>query len=205
MGQIAGLVRATRDDLRRLRSDPSCAASFIEGDAWAPGVRQVRFPGLLGLVLRLLPITIEEVDPDATPPPDARTTRSRPALELDAGWQPLHYLITGTAWEGDEPLAFLAKGGTELVDDEGGFSSVRLLDPAQVRAWSDALAPITHDILAARFDPEQMVEAGIFARSRPTERDAGLQAKDVLGSFDALRQFVSEAAARDDGLVVYLG
>lgn len=202
MGVTAGLVRATMDDLRRLRANPAGAAVFVEGDAWAPGVRRVRPKGLLGLLVRLLPITIEEVDPDATPPPGARMTRSRPALELDASWQPLHYLLTGTAWDGQGPLAFLAKGGTEIAEDDEVFSSVRLLEPSDVLAWRDALGQLNRAALAQRCDVDRMIDAGAVDRGR----HAGLpvEAGEVLDSFDALLDFVSAAAASGDGIVVYM-
>ena len=32
-------------------------------------------------------------------------------LEVDKAWHGLHFLLTGTAWEGDFPLNFIVSGG----------------------------------------------------------------------------------------------
>lgn len=68
MGMTCGLVQASDADIVRLRANPTEAIDFIEDGEWAPPVRQVRPKGVLGWLLRLTPITIEEVDPDAIAP-----------------------------------------------------------------------------------------------------------------------------------------
>ena len=57
------------------------------------------------------------------PPPGAEHVARRPNLDLDKAWEPLHFLLTGTALEGEEPACYLARGGEELaeqLDDELG-------------------------------------------------------------------------------------
>jgi hypothetical protein len=49
------------------------------------------------------------------------------AGDLEKSWQGIHYLLTGTAWEGDPPLNFLLAGGRE-VDIEIGLGP-----PASIR------------------------------------------------------------------------
>lgn len=40
---------------------------------------------------------------------------------LDKAWHGLHFLFTGTAWEGDPPLNFLVSGGREIGDVDVGY------------------------------------------------------------------------------------
>jgi hypothetical protein len=111
MGMTCGLVQASDADILRLRANPTEAIDFIEDGEWAPPVRQVRPKSVLGWLLRLTPITIEEVDPDAVPPKDAAVGPFRPQIDLDKAWHPLHYLLTGTAWEVRSPAVFWCAAG----------------------------------------------------------------------------------------------
>lgn len=206
MGMTGGLVRASDADIRRLRADRSSLPGFIEGDVWAPPVRRVQPKGILGWLLRLTPITIEEVDPDAVPPEGATLVESESHLDLDKGWQPLHFLLTGTAWEGDEPGCYLVRGGEELVDDdELGYSSIRALTPDQLRRFDHFLSQLSHDTLRQRFDPDRMVALEIYSklrgRSSVSSPDEILR---LLEAFDALRSFTAATAKRGDGAIAYL-
>jgi hypothetical protein len=126
MGMTGGLVRASEDDIRRFRVDRSGLSALIEGNSWAPPVRRVQPKGILGWLLRLSPITIEEVDPDAVPPEGATLVDPESHLDLDKAWQPLHFLLTGTAWEGDEPGCYLVRGGEELAEGRGRGARIQL-------------------------------------------------------------------------------
>src|SRR5262245_60929223 len=103
MGMTGGLVRASVGEIARLREHPSELPAFLEAGPWAPPSREVRPKGLFGWLLRLTPVRIHEVDPDAVPPPGADNDAGRPNIDLDKAWEPLNFLLTGTAMEGDEP------------------------------------------------------------------------------------------------------
>jgi hypothetical protein len=196
-----GLVRASEADIVRICAHPEELSDFIDEDVWVPPVRQVRPKGILGLLLRLTPVTIEEVDPDATPPPGARLDPSRPQLDLDTAWLPLHFLLTGTAWEGDEPACYLVKGGQEIAEDTETFSSARALRSDDVRRFDGFLATLSHDDLRRRFDLKAMIAARIY--SPPRGGSPNPDVEPLLERFDELRAFVAASAAAGDGLVVY--
>src|SRR4051812_5134842 len=64
-------------------------------------------------------------------------------FDVDKAWHGIHFLLTGTEWEGDGPLAFMLQGGREISEELGygpphGFTSsevkeidaaLRALDP----------------------------------------------------------------------------
>jgi len=201
-----GLVRASEADIARLRADRSSLPHFIEGDAWAPPIRRVQPKGVLGWLLKLTPITIEEVDPDAVRPADAALTDSDAHLDLDKAWLPLHFLLTGTAWEGEEPACYLVKGGEELADedDDLGYSSIRALTPHQVRRFSEFLGPLTHDALRERFEIEKMVALDIYRVSRGRTVSRDVEMPYLLDAFDALQSFAARTAERNDGAIAFL-
>src|SRR5688572_8877154 len=126
MGMTCSLHRLSPNDIEELARNPESLARVLGLDD-GPPVREVRPRGILGLLLRLSPITISEVDPEAADgslAPDPEKT-----LDIDKAWHGLHFLFTGTAEEGPEPACYMVKGGDEL-DDEG---FARALRPQQVK------------------------------------------------------------------------
>ena len=134
MGMTGGLVRASVEELARLREHPSELREFLDCGVWAPPNREVRPKGVFGWLLRLTPVRIYENDEDAVPPPGTEGGALRPNIDLDKAWEPLNFLLTGTAFEGDEPACYLACGGEELADEDPDdeqetYSSIRALTP----------------------------------------------------------------------------
>ncbi len=190
------LRRAGEADIRRLVANPAQAREFLHGAA--AGVRRVQFPGVLGFLLRLLPIEVTEADPSAPP-----ATLPDDVLDLEGSWHGLHFLFTGTAWDGELPAAFLVKGGTEL-DDDDDENVARVLNPGQVRAIDAFLVSLSRPVLAQRYDARRMTELEID----PEElwaRDTGQEhpvCDRLLDAFDDLRAFVRDTRERGQGIVV---
>ncbi|NLG84732.1 MAG: YfbM family protein [Firmicutes bacterium] len=125
-------------------------------------------------------------------------------LEIDKVWHGIHYLLTGSAWEGESPLGFLVNGGTAVGDEDVGYGPARGFSAKEVRAIAEALAGIDAATLRARFDSQAMMEAGIY----PLVWDRPLTEDDTLGYlleyFEQLREFIAGAAAAGDALLVYI-
>jgi Domain of unknown function (DUF1877) len=122
-------------------------------------------------------------------------------LEIDKAWHGLHFLLTGTAWEGDFPLNFIAVGGEEVGDDLG-YGPARGLTSSDVRQIDRALEPLTRQELGQRFDAARMTELQIYPFGWSDDPDGEL---DYLLDFYAdLRAFVRRTAERGDALLVYL-
>lgn len=124
-------------------------------------------------------------------------------LDLDKSWHALHYLLTGTAWEGEEPLDFIVKGGIEVGEDTG-YGPARALTSAQVQALNTALQPIDEELLRSRFNPAEMMRLEIYPSiwdRDPAEEDS---LGYVLSAFDELKTFVAEAAEDDLGLLIHI-
>ena len=205
MGMTGGLVRASQADIERLRANPSELPAFIEGDEWAPPVREVRPRGVLGWLLGLSPITVSEIDPDAVPPENHRPGSRQPNIDFDKAWHPLHYLFTGTAWEGNEPACYLTRGGEDLGDEDLGYSTIRALSPDRVRRFDEFLGQLSHEELRRRFDPTRMIELEVYEkRSAGATLPGDKELEHLLELFDELRAFLRQTAAAGDGAIVYL-
>jgi hypothetical protein len=122
-------------------------------------------------------------------------------LDVDKAWHAIHFLLTGTAWEGEPPLNFLATGGTEIGDDLG-YGPARGLAASRVRELAAALEPLPADILMERFNPAAFTSAEIYPEiwDRPPEDD------DTRGYvaeyYDELRTFVIDAAVHGEALLI---
>jgi hypothetical protein len=118
-------------------------------------------------------------------------------LDLHKEWHSLHYLLTGTAWDGDEPYCYLVKGGEEIGDDLG-YGPARVLKPNQVKSFCDALSKVSAEDLKKRYKPEQMEEEEIYAFN------SGEGLKSISDSFNKLRKYVKEINDKNQGLMIYL-
>jgi len=127
-------------------------------------------------------------------------------IDLDKAWHGIHYLFTGTAWNGELPLSALVVGGESLPDpdEEWGYGPPRVLRSVDVAACNAALEVLSDDDLAARFDPADMTAKEIY----PEIWDRDPQEDDALGYLmeyvDVLRNFIRRACANEEGLVVAL-
>ena len=209
MGMTCGLVRATEHEIAHLRTNPQEIVSFIDGDEWAPPQREVRHKGLAGWLLRLTPIRVYEVDPDAVAPKREQADASERHLDLDKGWHPLHFLLTGTAWEGAEPECYLVRGGEEFVDrldsDDTGYSSIRALTVSDVRRFAASLNTVSADTLRQRFDVQKMIDLDIYPKPRTKQsssREGELE--HLVELFEHLRTFVEQSARDGQALIVYV-
>jgi len=122
-------------------------------------------------------------------------------LEVDKSWHGLHFLLTGSAWEGSFPLNFIVAGGQEVGDDLG-YGPARGLTSAEVLTVAAALEPLTADQLGQRFDAQRMTELQIYPFGWSDDPDGE---RDYLLDFYAdLRAFVRRTAEQGHALLVYL-
>src|SRR5262245_56989103 len=96
----------------------------------------------------------------------AHDTAIQPAdggAELDLGqaWHGVHFPLCGSAGEAAGPLGSAVLGGREIGSDLG-YGPARYLEPSEVTDIAGALAPLTTEALAARFDPIVMDQHKIY-------------------------------------------
>jgi hypothetical protein len=126
------------------------------------------------------------------------------STDLDKAWHGIHYLLSGTAWEGEHPRNFLVSGGTEVGTINVGYGPARVLTAAETREALDALRAVSDDDLKARFDQQDMLAKQIYPEiwARKPEED------DTLGYLmeyvQTLRGFLSQAVDQGLGIVVYI-
>jgi hypothetical protein len=125
-------------------------------------------------------------------------------IDLDKAWHGIHYLLTGSAWEGAEPLCYLVSGGETIGDVDVGYGPARALTSKQVVDFDAALSTITADELRRRFNPQAMSKAEIYPdiwERDPQEDDALAY---LIEYFEDLKSFVEKTRAAGKGMIIYL-
>ena len=124
-------------------------------------------------------------------------------LDLDKAWQGLHFLLTGTDMGGDPPLNFIYRPENWIGDVDVGLGPARAVRSGEVRMIADELERLPPETLAERFDPEKMMELGIY----PEIWDRDPAEDDTLGyllhHYGELRAFVRRAADGGRAMIVY--
>lgn len=126
------------------------------------------------------------------------------STDLDKAWHGIHYLLTGTEWEGDAPFNFLLCGGRQVGDIDVGYGPSRAMTSDETRAAYDALSALSDEQLRARFKPTDMQSKAIYPEiwDRDPADDDTLEY--LISYVEALRKFLATATQRNMGMVIYL-
>src|SRR5690242_18986219 len=114
------------------------------------------------------------------------------SLDIDKAWHGLHFLLTGSAWEGASPLDFIVAGGEEVGDVDVGYGPSRAFRPADLQAIARAIEPLDEAELRKRFDPARMKELNIYPGiwdSRPEVDDTLVY---LLENWSLLKPFLQK-------------
>ncbi len=118
-------------------------------------------------------------------------------LDLDKAWHGLHYILTESAWEGEEPLRSVILGGTEIGEDLG-YGAARIIDSEKVKEISNALKETSAEMLKSRFDLDKMINLEIY----------GIGSDDDLewleDAFEEIAEFYEGAASNDKSVVTFM-
>lgn len=137
------------------------------------------------------------------PPGDWVPSEKATAFDVDKAWHGIHFLLTGSDWEGDGPLAFILHGGRE-IDVDLGYGPAHGFTSAEVRAIDAALQKLDAAALYERADPGEFAKLEIYPEiwdREPKEECVGY----IIEHFKALKKFVGETAQAGRGLIAFLG
>jgi hypothetical protein len=121
---------------------------------------------------------------------------SERGLTLEKSWHTLHYLLTGSSREAKTTLGMTIRG-REFGPDVG-YGPARYLDPADVAKVAQALAKVSNDDLARRFDLQAMIAARVYACGDESEL------KLAQRYFAMVVRYYTEAAARGDAMILFI-
>jgi hypothetical protein len=202
MGMYVGLASLTDATIARLHADPPLVWQIIAPDDPDAVVRARGTPSRPGLLARLFGRGPAEAPTPPAVAPLVLADGEGEVLDLDKSWHGIHYLLTGTAWEGDPPLNFVVTGGREVGDDEVGQGPARTYTAAETREIATALAALSDEKVRARFAPGEMMRLEIYPEiwdRAPAEDDTLGYLMEYLGQ---LRSTLAGVVERGHGLLV---
>ncbi len=120
-------------------------------------------------------------------------------LNIDKAWHGIHYLLTGSAWEGEPPLVNVIMGGTEIGDDLG-YGAARYLTVNQVKEATEALLKISEEELKTRFNPEEMNKLEIYPPINWIEEEFDY----LLGYYEELVAYYKDADEKRNAMLIYI-
>ncbi len=195
---IFAIRKATDEQINTLIDDPEKVICFIYGpETEAP---RSRFSILsLFKVWRMPAEPMPEHKPSIDPPEPGDM------LDIDKAWHGIHYLLTGTTWDGDGVLSFIINNGHEIGDIDVGYGPARAFTASETREIFLALKAVSLSDLRAGYNPEKFAEMDIYPdiwEDDDDERQAGITY--LLEHFTAMRKFIGKIVAEDKGMVVFL-
>lgn len=163
--------------------------------------------GMIGCFAAVAPQTLDRLrrDPASIEEylyPDDGEAEPPNSIDVDKAWHGIHYLLTGQAEGGAEPLSLAVFGGEEF-GPEVGYGPARFLSASQVAAVDAAMAALSLVDLEGRFDPKDMEAKDIYPDAIWV-RD-GREAFDYLAdNYQQLVTFYRDAASRGDAVIQWL-
>lgn len=202
MGMYLGLACLRDSTITQLHADPPLVWQIIAPDDPEAVARARPAPSGPGLLARLFG-RAGAASPEPAPTPALTLSGDEgEALGLDKAWHGIHYLLTGTAWEGEPPLNFLVSGGREVGTEDVGIGPARTLTSAETREVAHALAQVTDEELRARFAPQELMRLEIYPeiwdRDPATDDTLGYPMKYV----EQLRSTLASVVEQGHGLLV---
>lgn len=206
MSMILGLVAVRDADVDRLLADPVLVWRVVSPDnpeLYEQARKAARPPSFLG---RLFRGNKAAAPAEGGPGPAELAFDAAEAIrtDLEKSWHGIHYLLTGTAWEGDPPLNFLVLGGRVVGDIDVGYGPAHALTAAETRSAVDGLARLSDDELRGRFDPADMMKRKIYPEIWDRDPDEDDTLEYLMENVGALREFLAQVVGRNQGLVVYI-
>lgn len=200
MGFYLSLAAVSDATIDRLVADPPLVMQIVLPDdpnAVASARERPPGPGLFGRLLgRKAPPPPPEPPPLALQPGEGDLG---PDGNFEKSWHGFHYLLTGTAWEGDPPLNFLLVGGRGL-DIEIGMAPPRAYSVAETRVIADAIGQLDDAQLRMRYSPAEMMRLKIYPEVWEDPEEINRLIEDMTG----LRAALERVTGQGFGLLVMI-
>ncbi|MGA8048496.1 MAG: YfbM family protein [Dermatophilaceae bacterium] len=118
-------------------------------------------------------------------------------LDLDKAWHGIHWVLTGSAEETDDPASDAILGGDPIGEDLG-YGPARLLGVDRVLTVAAVLGTLDLDALGARVDPARMREAEVYP---DIWDELDVYAEYLRPALEELAEFYAAAAAAHEVVI----
>lgn len=122
------------------------------------------------------------------------------ALDIDKAWHAIHFILNGSAWEGELPLFNTILGGAELGEDLG-VGPVRYLTDEEVKCVALSLSNLSEQELKSRFDPDMMNALEIYPALDWNRQD---EPEYVFAYLEQVIDYYLDASRKNNAMLLYI-
>lgn len=192
---ILVMRKVSGSELKELHQNPEEIMWFLYGEE-----SEEQKPGFAQRFLSFLKLKKEE-------PKKSKKEWIKPSkkeeIDLDKAWQGIHFLLTGTDYEGNMPEASLFAGKT-IGDIEIGYGAAMSLDIKQVQAFDKHLQGLDINALKEKYNPEAMKKLELYPDIFVSVEENPEPLEYLMEYFNILKDFVHKTALEKSALILYL-
>ena len=124
--------------------------------------------------------------------------------DVDKAWHALHFMFTGTDWEGGFPEGFLLSQGEPVGKVDVGYGPARSFTAGEVHEIDRFLSSLSDDALRSRLDFDAMHRKEIYPNVWDNHDGFDDEWEYINDGLTRMRTFVTETSHRSMCLLVYL-
>lgn len=196
---LGNIARASDAVIGELHEQPEKVEAFLYRRFGPPP--EPKQPGFLARLFGAKQVTT----PKRSEP--SETLKDPDNFDVDRSWHILHYIFTGTAWEGEFPEGFIVSAGEPIGDVDVGYGPARSFRSDEVLKILEFLKGLTDDRLRERLSTASNPENELYGNyDEGWEEGIGFDAElsALRDHIEKLKLFISEAIDRKLGLVAYI-
>jgi hypothetical protein len=125
-------------------------------------------------------------------------------IDIEKSWHVLHFLFTGSDWEGEFPEGFLVSGGATIDRVDACSGTARFFTPEETAEIARFLGELCRDELRGRLKLKKMEEFEIYPQFWKDADRVEEEWEIVCEGLDRITPFVKEAAERKMALLIFI-
>jgi len=204
MGMHLGLLSLADANIARVVKSPSLAWRLITPESAAPTGPQAKKTAKAAAAGKKS-AAIRTAKPKAKATPGLELAANEGVrCDLEKSWHGIHYLLTGSAWEGSPPFDFLVEGGRQVGKIDINHGPVRAFRADETRIIYESISVMSAYELRKRFNSRDMAAKEIYPdiwTGAVIEEDS---LRYLMDHMDKLRAFLRQTIDAQLGIMLFL-
>lgn len=185
MSMLFSLRRVSQEEASKLKKEPAEVVFFLLGKE----VQAYKKSFLDRIFSRKSP----SVKRSWTPPAEHEV------LHLGKYWHILHYVLSGSAWEGQLPQSMLLVGGEDIGDVSVGYGPARLIGLDELSKFYRFLLTLDKESFGQSITTDEILKNELYCYGWSVD-----DRRVLWGYIEKLKDFLASASANKELVVAYL-
>jgi hypothetical protein len=123
---------------------------------------------------------------------------------LDTAWHAIHFMLSGTVFDGTFPMDFLLFGGQDIGTIDVGFGPARAVFSSEVKEINHFLSGLPTDVFMSAYDADALCKEKIYPEIWYRFYADDENRAFVRDKYEIMKYNVSRAAENNDGLLLWI-